>query len=68
MTNNNFDNIELLTNIQQMIEKNLCSIDGFFTDSRTAATQILQYLQREQIIIKNEGALEIRLSERSKAA
>lgn len=64
----NFNEIEVLSSIQQLIDKNRCGIDGFFTDSRTAASEILKYLQSERIIIKNEGALEIEFRERSKAA
>ncbi len=64
----NFNEIQVLSNIQLMIDKNRCSVDGFFTDSKTAAKDILMYLQSERIIIKNEGAVEIELNERSRAA
>ncbi len=64
----NFNEIKILSHIQQLIDKNRCSIDGFFTDSKTAAGDILNYLQSEKIIMKNEAAVEIHLNERSKAA
>jgi hypothetical protein len=63
----NYNETEVLLNIQQLIDKNRCSIDGFFTDSKTAATDILKYLQKE-IIIKNEAAVEVKFNERSIAA
>ena len=63
-----FNETEVLSQIQQFIDKNRCSIDGFFTDSKTAARDILNYLESEKIVIKNEGAVEIRFKERSKAA
>ncbi len=67
MTNSNQN--EVILNIQQLIDKSRCGIDGFFTDSRTAAKDILQYLESENIIIKNEAAaVDIRYNERSKAA
>lgn len=40
----------LLVNIQQLIDKNRCGIDGFFTDSKTAAGEIVNYLKMENII------------------
>ena len=63
-----FNEIQVLLNIQQLIDRNRCSIDGFFTDSKTAANEILKYLQKEKIIIKNEAAVEINFSEKSRAA
>jgi hypothetical protein len=63
-----FNEIQVLLNIQQLIDRNRCSIDGFFTDSKTAANEILKYLQNEKIIIKNEVAVEINFSEKSRAA
>lgn len=64
----NFNQVEVLSNIQEIIDKYRCSIDGFFTDSKTAASDILNYLQSEKIISKNEVAVEIEFNERSKAA
>lgn len=64
----NFNQNELLLNIQQIIDKSRCSVDGFFTDSKTAANEILNYLDKEKVIIKNETAVEIKYNERSKAA
>lgn len=64
----NFNQNELLLNIQQIIDKSRCTVDGFFTDSKTAANEILNYLEKENIIIKNETAVEIDYNERSKAA
>lgn len=64
----NFNQNELLLNIQQIIDKSRCSVDGFFTDSKTAANEIINYLEREQILNKNETAVEINYNERSKAA
>ncbi len=52
--------------MQQLIDKSRCGIDGFFTDSRSAAKDILKYLETENII-KNEAA-EIRYTAQSKAA
>ncbi len=63
-----FNESEVLLNIQELIDKNRCSIDGFFTDSKTAANDILKYLKKERIIIKNEAAVQIELNEKSKAA
>ena len=64
----NFNQHEVLLNIQQLIDKSRCSVDGFFTDSKTAADEILKYLEKENIINKNETAVEINYNERSKAA
>ena len=58
---------ELLLNLQQLIDKSRCGIDGFFTDSRTAARDILNYLQTEDII-KNEQLFDMRYDSHSKAA
>jgi len=63
-----YNEAELLLNIQQLIDKNACSIDGFFTDSRSAAGEILRYLKSEEIIVKNEVAVEITFDEKSWAA
>jgi hypothetical protein len=57
---------DLLLNMQQLIDRSRCGIDGFFTDSRSAAKDILKYLETENLI-KNEAA-EIRYTEQSKAA
>ncbi len=64
----NFNQNEVLLNIQQLIDKSRCGIDGFFTDSKTAANDILNYLEKENIIIRNEAAVEINYSERNRAA
>jgi hypothetical protein len=64
----NYDQNDVLQNVQQLIDKSRCGIDGFFTDSRTAARDILKYLERENLIINNESAVEIRFNEQSKAA
>lgn len=67
MTNVNQN--EVILNIQQLIDNSRCGIDGFFTDSRTAAKDILKYLESKNLIIQNEaGAVDIRYNERSKAA
>jgi hypothetical protein len=58
---------DLLLNMQQLIDKSRCGIDGFFTDSRAAAKDILKYLETENLI-KNEAAGEIRYMEQRKAA
>jgi len=58
---------DVLINIQQLIDKSRCSIDGFFTDSKTAAINILKYLETENII-KKEGAVKLTYEEASKAA
>ena len=60
--------IKILSNIQQLIDKHCCSIDGFFTDSKTAAGDIFNYLQSQKIIMKKEAAVEIKFNERNKAA
>jgi hypothetical protein len=44
----NFNEYQVLLNIQQLIDKNRCSIDGFFTDSKTAANDILKYLKNDK--------------------
>ena len=62
-----FNQNELLMNMQQLIDKSRCGIDGFFTDSRTAAKDILNYLETENLI-KNDASFEIRYTEHSKAA
>ncbi len=64
----NFNEIQVLLDIQLLIDKNRCSIDGFFTDSKTAAIDILKYLKNEKIITKNEVAVEIVFNEKNKAA
>lgn len=63
----NYNQNDVLQNVQQLIEKSRCGIDGFFTDTKTAAKDILQYLESENIIVKNE-AVQIRLNDQSKAA
>lgn len=64
----NFNEIQVLLDIQQLIDKNRCSIDGFFTDSKTAASDILIYLKDKKIITKSEVAVEIAFNEKNKAA
>ncbi len=64
----NFNQTEVILNIQQLIDKSRCGIDGFFTDSKTAAKDILKYLENENIILRNEAAVEIKYTELSKAA
>lgn len=59
---------EVVLNIQQLIDKSRCGIDGFFLDSKTAANDILKYLESEKIINRNEAAVEIKYTELSKAA
>ncbi len=44
----------VLLNIQQLIDKASCGIDGFFTDSKTAAKEILTYLQKENLLYHPE--------------
>ena len=58
---------ELLMTMQQLIDKSRCGIDGFFTDSRTAAKDILQYLETENII-QNEAGFTMKFDAQSKAA
>ena len=43
---------DLMLNIQQLIDKSRCGIDGFFTDSRAAAKDIVTYLQMENLLGK----------------
>ena len=43
---------DLMLNIQQLIDKACCGIDGFFTDSKAAAKDIVTYLQRENLLGK----------------
>lgn len=64
----NFNQTEVIQNIQQLIDQSRCSIDGYFTDSKSAANDILKYLERENIIIKNEAAVGINYNERNRAA
>ncbi len=59
---------EVLLNIQQLIDKSRCGIDGFFTDSKSAATDILKYLESENILIKDEVHVNMNYSESSRAA
>ncbi len=59
---------EVLINIQQLIDKSRCGIDGFFTDSKSAADDIFKYLESENIIIKNEVHVNMNYNETSKAA
>jgi hypothetical protein len=63
-----FNQNDVLLNIQQLIDKSRCGIDGFFTDSKTAAKDILTYLETENIINKNEHAVEIRFNEGDRVA
>lgn len=65
--NSYVENHVLLT-IQQLIDKNSCGIDGFFTDSKTAANDIIKYLIAENMIVKNEAVIEIGYDNKSKAA
>lgn len=57
-----FNHTNVLLNIQQLIDKSRCGIDGFFTDSKTAAKDILTYLETEHIINRNEHTVEIRFN------
>jgi hypothetical protein len=41
---------DLMLNIQQLIDKARCGIDGFFTDSKAAAKDIVTYLQKENLL------------------
>ena len=43
---------DLLLNIQQLIDKPRCGIEGFFTDSKAAARDIVTYLQNENLLGK----------------
>jgi hypothetical protein len=43
---------DVLLNIQQFIDKACCGIDGFFTDSKAAAKDIVTYLQKENLLVK----------------
>ncbi len=63
-----FNQNNVLLNMQQLIDKSRCGIDGFFTDSKTAAKDILTYLETEKLIINNGHAVEIKLNERNKVA
>lgn len=64
----NLSERQLLLIIQQLIDKNRCGVDGFFTDSKTAANDILMYLRNEKIINKNEAAVKIEFHGSSRAA
>ena len=59
---------EVLLTIQELIDKNSCGIDGFFTDSKSAANDILKYLLSQKIIPKYETAIEIDINNKSQAA
>lgn len=63
-----FDQNEVLLNIQQIIDKSRCGIDGFFTDSKSAANDILQYLENEKILVKDQLPVEIGFNGSSRAA
>lgn len=58
----------ILLHIQEIIDNCRCGIDGFFTDSKSAATIILKYLETEQIIVKNKGTFAMDFKEQNKAA
>ena len=62
-----FNQNEVLLNIQQIIDKSSCGIDGFFTDSKSAAKDILNYLESERML-KDEASVEIDYNKASKAA
>ena len=66
MTNSNQH--EMLQTIQYLIDKYRCSIDGFFTDSKTAAKDILAYIECEHILIKKEASIELDFNKKSRAA
>jgi hypothetical protein len=63
-----FNQNEVLQNIQQLIDNSRCGIDGFFTDSKAAANDILKYLENEKIIVKDEKPVNMNFNETSKAA
>ncbi len=63
-----FNQNEVLLNIQQLIDNSRCGIDGFFTDSKSAANDILTYLESEKIISKDQGSVNMNYNETSKAA
>lgn len=63
----NYNQNDVLQNVQQLIEKSRCGIDGFFTDSKAAAKDILKYLESQNIIATNE-LVHINFGEQSKAA
>lgn len=65
---NNFNQNEVMLHIQQLIDKYCCSIEGFFTDSKTAASDIWKYLENEGIIVQNKNFLEMKYREQNKAA
>jgi len=58
---------DVLLNMQQLIDRSRCGIDGFFTDSKSAAKDILHYLETENIIA-GQPAAERRYNEQSQAA
>lgn len=58
---------DLLLNMQQLIDNSRCGIDGFFTDSKTAAKDILKFLE-SQNLIKDESTYNMGYNEQSKAA
>ncbi len=64
----NYNQKEVLLNIEHLIDKYCCSIDGFFTDSKTAAKDILEYLECENILIEKGAPIEFNFNEQSKAA
>ncbi|WP_018616523.1 hypothetical protein [Segetibacter koreensis] len=65
---NSVNKNEVLLNIQQLIDKSRCGVDGFFTDSKSAANDIFKYLENENIIVKDEAAVKISYNESSRAA
>ena len=65
---NSYIEQDVLSNIQELIDKNSCGIDGFFTDSKTAARDILQYLFTQKLINQYEAAIEIDINNKSQAA
>lgn len=65
---NTSNQTEVLLNIQQLIDNSRCGIEGFFTDSRVAANNIMKYLQSENMMLKNEASFQMNYNEKSQAA
>ncbi len=64
----NFNKSYLLENIEQLINRSRFGDELFFTDSKKAASDILKFLESENILSRNEAVVEIKYHEQSKAA
>lgn len=43
---------ELIEKLAEIISSHACEIDGFFTDTKSAATEIVQYLEAQAPVVE----------------